>query len=87
MSNFNDVLNQYIENKNRFGPYYLTDSQYNVIKQLVRIQLAELIDNDANDKMIGHFTKLDVSLTEQHESNLNDRAQKEYDEEAGDLPF
>ena len=78
MSNFNDVLKQYEDNNMK--AYYLTEAQYNIIKQLVRIQLAELIDNDANDKVIDHFTQMDVSLSTQHDNN-------NINEEDNDLPF
>ena len=78
MSNFNDVLKQYEDNNMK--AYYLTEAQYNIIKQLVRIQLAELIDNDANDKVIDHFTQMDVSLSTQHDNNS-------INEEDNDLPF
>ena len=78
MSNFNDVLKQYEDNNMK--AYYLTEAQYNIIKQLVRIQLAELIDNDANDRIIDHFTQMDVSLSTQHDNNS-------INEEDNDLPF
>lgn len=80
MSNsFEDVLKQY--EGNTMKAYYLSNSQYNIIKQLVRIQLAELIDNDANDRVIDHFTSLDVSLTNQFNNNTIN------DEVDNDLPF
>lgn len=79
MSNFNNVLKEY--EGNMMKAYYLSNNQYNVIKQLVRIQLAELIDNDANDKVIDHFTQLDVSLNNQYNNNsINDEVDN-------DLPF
>ena len=78
MSNFNDVLKQYEDNNMK--AYYLTEAQYNIIKQLVRIQLAELIDNDANDRIIDHFTQMDVSLSTQHDNNS-------INEVDNDLPF
>lgn len=70
-----------MSNPNDMKAYYLTEAQYNIIKQLVRIQLAELIDNDANDRIIDQFTSMDVSLNHQHDNNtFNDR-------EDNDLPF
>ena len=78
MTNFKDVLNQH--EGNTMKAYYLTEAQYNIIKQLVRIQLAELIDNDANDRIIDHFTQMDVSLSTQHDNNS-------INEEDNDLPF
>ena len=80
MSNFEHVLKVHEENRNERYPFYLTEAQYNIIKQLVRIQLAELIDNDANDKVIDHFTQMDVSLSTQHDNNS-------INEEDNDLPF
>jgi hypothetical protein len=75
MSNsFQEVLKQYEANKqnNQSGyPFYLTEAQFNIIRQLVRIQLSELIDNDANNKIIDHFTSLDVSLTAQYNNTMN----------------
>jgi hypothetical protein len=82
MSNFNDVLKQYEANNLQNIPFYLTEAQYNVIKQLVRIQLAEVIDNDANDRIIDHFTALDVSLTAQYNN-----AMSIINDVDGDLPF
>lgn len=70
-----------MSNPNDMKAYYLTEAQYNIIKQLVRVQLAELIDNDANDKIIDYFTSLDVSLHNQHDNNsINDEVDN-------DLPF
>ena len=73
MSNsFQEVLKQYEANKQNNGyPYYLTEAQFNIIRQLVRIQLSELIDGDANNKIIDHFTSLDVSLTAQYTNTMN----------------
>jgi len=86
MSNsFEEVLKQYEANKqpNPNGcPYYLNEAQFNIIRQLVRIELADLIDNDANNKVIDHFTTLDVSLTAQHTNNMNI-----INDVDGDLPF
>jgi hypothetical protein len=86
MSNsFEEVLKQYEANKqnNPQGyPFYLTEAQYNIIRQLVRIELADLIDNDANNRIIDHFTSLDVSLTAQH-TNLTNII----NDVDGDLPF
>ena len=69
-----------MSNPNDMKAYYLTEAQYNIIKQLVRVQLAELIDNDANDRIIDHFTQMDVSLSTQHDNNS-------INEEDNDLPF
>ena len=80
MSNFEEVLKAHEENRNERYPFYLTEAQYNIIKQLVRIQLAELIDADANNRIIDHFTQMDVSLTTQHKNNT-------ITNEDGDLPF
>ena len=83
MSNsFEEVLKQYQSNKQNNGgyPFYLNEAQFNIIRQLVRIQLSELIDNDANNKIIDHFVSIDASLTAQFNNH------KENDTES-DLPF
>ena len=86
MSNsFEEVLKQYEANKqnNPNGyPFYLTEAQFNIIRQLVRIELAELIDNDANNRIIDHFTSLDASLTAQYNNTMNI-----INDVDGDLPF
>jgi len=85
MSNsFQEVLKQYEANKQNNGgyPFYLTEAQFNIVRQLVRIQLSELIDNDANDKVIDHFTSLDASLTAQYTNVMNI-----INDVDGDLPF
>ena len=81
MSNFNDVLKQYDANNPQNILFHLTEAQYNIIRQLVRIELADLIDNDANDRVIDHFTALDVSLTTQYNNAMT------VDDVDGDLPF
>lgn len=81
MSNFNDVLKEYDANNPQNILFHLTEAQYNIIRQLVRIELADLIDNDANDRVIDHFTALDVSLTTQYNNAMT------VDDVDGDLPF
>ena len=65
--------------------FRITTAEYNIIKQLVRMQLAELIENDASDNKIDFFTSMDVNLTTQYNdmmSIINDE-----DDVDGDLPF
>jgi hypothetical protein len=69
MSNVHQVL--YLYNENREMEFRLTAAEFNSIRQLVRFQLAELIEDDAINKMIDHFAKLDVSLTTQHEKIMS----------------
>ena len=73
MSNsFEEVLKQYEANNNPEGyPFYLTEAQFNIVRQLIRIELADLIDGDANNKIIDHFTRLDASLTAQYTNTMN----------------
>jgi hypothetical protein len=66
--------------------FVLTEPQYKLIKQLIRMQLAELIENDASDEKIDQFTVLDVDFNGQYNEtmrliNLYDRVDDD------ELPF
>ena len=63
--------------------FTISTAEYNIIKQLVRMQLAELIENDASDNKIDFFTSMDVNLTTQY----NDMMRVINDDEFEDLPF
>lgn len=84
-NSFEDVLKQYEANKqNTEGyPFYFTEAQYNVIKQLIRFEIKDLIEQNANNKVIDHLIKLDASLNAQY-LNLQ---QAIINEEDTDLPF
>ena len=58
--------------------FRMTPAEYNIVRQLIRIELADIIDADVSNKYIDFFTTLDASLTAQYEANQKDD---------GDLPF
>jgi hypothetical protein len=68
MSYIKRLVSLYTENNEL--EFRITTSQYNIIKQLVRMQLAELIENDASDKTIDHFTAMDLSLSNQYDEMM-----------------
>ena len=84
MSNLNVQIEEQFEesttNDTNLKPYYLSNGEYNLIKQLVRFSLAERIENNASDRAIDWFVNLDASLTKQFNRNNADP----FD---GDLPF
>ena len=64
--------------------FRITTAQYNIIKQLIRMQLAELIENDASDNKINFFTAMDVSFNTQYDDMMRIINAEDVD---GDLPF
>jgi hypothetical protein len=82
MSNLNLQIEEQFEESttNNGKPYFLTNGEYNLIKQLVRFSLAERIENNASDRVIDWFINLDASLTKQFNRNNIDPSD-------GDLPF
>jgi hypothetical protein len=91
----NTPLEDYFEKMPKYKAIYeqnnqltfvLTEPQYKLIKQLIRMQLAELIENDASDEKIDQFTVLDVDFNSQYNEtmrliNLYDRVDDD------ELPF
>lgn len=66
------------QNGNNAMLFRMTAAQYNIVRQLIRIELADLIDADVSNRYIDYFTQLDASLTAQYEDSVN---------YGGDLPF
>jgi hypothetical protein len=82
-NSFEDVLKQYEKNKENMEgyPFYFTEAEYNIIKQLIRFELKDLIANDANDKVIDHLIKLDASINAQYTNMVNSTIERD------ELPF
>ena len=76
---FEQAFNEY-ENKKGFN-YLITDAQLNIIKQLVRFEMAELINDNAHNKVIDFLTELDASLNNQFKTYHQDS------DDLDELPF
>jgi hypothetical protein len=44
----------------------ITEEQYHIIKTLLRLELAIIMEENASNKVIDDYMALDVSLTEQY---------------------
>jgi hypothetical protein len=81
MSKIKRMMSLFSENNEL--EFKLTVPQYKIIKQLIRMQLAELIENDASDEKIDQFTFMDVSLSTQYDDMMAIIENEDNDE----LPF
>lgn len=81
MSSIKRMISLFSENNEL--EFRLTEPQYKIIKQLIRMQLAELIENDASDEKIDQFTFMDVSLSKQYDEMMTIIENEDNDE----LPF
>jgi hypothetical protein len=82
MSKIKRAIALYTENNEL--EFKLTETQYKIIKQLIRMQLADLIENDASDSKITEFTFMDVSLSTQYDNLMTIINTEDVDDE---LPF
>jgi hypothetical protein len=82
MANIKRAIALYTENNEL--EFKLTETQYKIIKQLIRMQLADLIENDASDSKITEFTFMDVSLSTQYDEMMALINTEDVDDE---LPF
>jgi hypothetical protein len=82
MSKIKRAIALYTENNEL--EFKLTETQYKIIKQLIRMQLADLIENDASDSKITEFTFMDVSLSTQYDEMMALINTEDVDDE---LPF
>jgi hypothetical protein len=82
MANIKRAIALYTENNEL--EFKLTETQYKIIKQLIRMQLADLIENDASDSKITEFTFMDVSLSTQYDNLMTIINTEDVDDE---LPF
>jgi len=82
MSKIKRAIALYTENNEL--EFKLTETQYKIIKQLIRMQLADLIENDASDSKINEFTFMDVSLSTQYDEMMALINTEDVDDE---LPF
>jgi hypothetical protein len=82
MANIKRAIALYTENNEL--EFKLTETQYKIIKQLIRMQLADLIENDASDSKINEFTFMDVSLSTQYDNLMTIINTEDVDDE---LPF
>jgi hypothetical protein len=82
MANIKRAIALYTENNEL--EFKLTETQYKIIKQLIRMQLADLIENDASDSKITEFTFMDVSLSTQYDNLMALINTEDVDDE---LPF
>jgi hypothetical protein len=73
-NSFENVLKQYEENNKKIPyngmQYYIKEEQYVTIKRLLRMELATLIEANANDSMIDHLMQIDVDLTDQYNTQI-----------------